>query len=636
MKIKNIGIYLFFFGWILILSACQDQKNTIHASRISFDSLFTKYIIEQEKAGRDSAINQFLAQNQLADSTASFAYFLLGYVNYSEEKFDEANSNFRKSLSFLGEDETSEIRAINFHWLGNLALEKQQLYLANYYISQAAELIIQNNYRMKYPKPSAIIIAHAAILNQYNNSFANALKYAKSTGSFLENNPKIQEDIVSSQLVNAIIYSYPSMENPDSVEHYLDYALRLKNSFGIDSRKINSNIIYTKAAIFSNQEKFDSCLYYLSQIEAQDENGEFIINCNKILLYVELGKLDSAKYFLDLADANYKPAEESDELNYLENKTHYLIATNQSEEALATFKELMAKKLEKEVNENVKAVNELATVYSLQSKETKIKKLTQEVDAVQFTLARRNLYLIGLGILLLFSIIAIAFGISVSKRRKLESENERISALNNKVDLEQRLLRSQMDPHFIFNSLGAIQSFIRQEKKAESLSYLSLFSKLLRGNLESSRAKAITLESEVDLLENYLKLQQVRNPASFSYQISLSESAEAEKEDLEIPPMLIQPFVENAILHGVRGMESGGEISIQIDFSEDLLLVKVFDNGKGLTSKTNSNHNSHAINIVRERLEILEQLAQKPAKFSIQDRIDSSGVLVKLEIPLFH
>ncbi len=403
----------------------------------------------------------------------------------------------------------------------------------------------------------------------------------------------------------------------------------------LDSEKLNKNIIYGKAEIFFNQEKYDSCLYYQNLIIATNDYEHFSKNANLVALYAELGKMDSAKFHLEYTTNNYTPEDESSVLNYLENKTHYLIVANQPKEALATFKELMAKKLEKEVDENVKAVNELATVYSLQTKETKIKKLSKEVDAVQFTLARRNLYLIGLGVLLLFSIIAIAFGVSVSKRRKLESENERISALNNKVDLEQRLLRSQMDPHFIFNSLGAIQSFIRQEKKAESLSYLSLFSKLLRGNLESSRAKAITLESEVDLLENYLQLQQVRNPACFSYQISLSEAAEEEKEDLEIPPMLIQPFVENAFLHGVRGMESDGKISIQIDFANNVLLVKVLDNGTGLIDKPKSDHESHAIQIVKERLQILEQLAQKPAKLSIQDRIDSSGVLVELEIPLF-
>ncbi len=398
---------------------------------------------------------------------------------------------------------------------------------------------------------------------------------------------------------------------------------------------LERNLLYLKADIFYSQAKYDSSLYYLNKVGFQGESFQFTRNSNLVGLYVELGKLDSSKHHLALADVAYGQGNEADVINYLENKTHYLIVSKQHEKAIDAFKELNKRKAEKEVNENAKAVNELTTVYSLQTKETKIKKLTQEVDAVQFTLARRNLYLIGLGLLLLFSIIAIAFGISISKRRKLEAENERISALNNKVDLEQRLLRSQMNPHFIFNSLGSIQSFIRQEKKAESLSYLSLFSKLLRGNLESSRAKAITLESEVTLLENYLQLQQVRNPASFSYQISLSESAEEEKEELEIPPMLIQPFVENAILHGVRGMESGGEISIKIDLSDDLLFVKVLDNGTGLVDKPKSDHESHAIQIVKERLQILEQLTQKPAKLSIQDRTDASGVLVELEIPLF-
>ncbi len=513
---KSTLILFLIVSAVFVFGSCQQRPELVFNSEMSFDSLFTKFIIGQDKQERILTISQFLEQNPLSDSTASFAYFALGYANSSVGNLDLANSNLRKSLSFLEDDEISEMKARNFYQLGYIALKKQQLYLANYYISQTAEMIISHQLQLKKPQFSAYILAMATNLNRHNKTYTNAIRYANAMINFHnEDDADFQLNIVTTQLNTANIYSNPSMQNPDSVDYYINYASQLKEDYKFSSEMLDRNTAYAKAEIFYNQEKFDSSLYYLNSIEIVNNYTQFAKNCNLIGLYAELGKLDSSRYYLGLADQHYKLGNESDILNYLENKTHYLILTNQPEKALVSFKELMAKKLDKEINENVKAVNELATVYSLQSKESKIKKLSKEVDAVQFTLERRNLYLIGLGVLLLFSIIAIAFGVSVSKRRKLELENERISALNNKVDLEQRLLRSQMNPHFIFNSLGAIQSFIRQEKKEESLSYLSLFSKLLRGNLESSRAKAITLESEVDLLENYLQLQQVRNPDMF-------------------------------------------------------------------------------------------------------------------------
>ncbi|MFT5617008.1 MAG: tetratricopeptide (TPR) repeat protein [Arenicella sp.] len=627
-----VGIVLLLF----FINACQPNKQELPSAEweLNFDSLFFKIGKEIPGELKEEKMLEILKSEGLSDSTAGHIHYLLGLLEMSASNYDESEKNTRKSLSLLAENEPSEHRARNLYSLGLIALKRNQLYLANYYMSQAAELIIQNNYKIKYPRASSIILAMASNLNRYNKSFPNALKYAKSSLKFYEGGVSGKADVVTANLIMAEIYSDPSIQNLDSSNYYLNQAILLKDSFQVHSETVSRNIIYLKAGIFFNQEKYDSCLYYQNLIIAEDAPAQFMKHSNLIALYAELGDLDSAKFHLEQATNNYLPGDEGDALNYLENKTHYLI-DSKSDSALVFFKKLQELIEKKQINESVRAIDELSTVYSLQSKESKIKKLSKEVDAVQFTLARRNLYLIGLGLLLLSAIIAIAFVISANKRKHLESENERISALNNKVDLEQRLLRSQMNPHFIFNSLGAIQSFIRQEKKVESLSYLSLFSKLLRGNLESSRAKVITLEGEVDLLEKYLQLQQIRKPNSFSYQVSLSESAEQEKEELEIPPMLIQPFVENAILHGIREMQSGGEISIKVDLSDDLLFVKVLDNGTGLLEKPKSDHQSHAIQIVKERLEILEKLTQKPAKLSIQNRTDQTGVLVELEIPLF-
>jgi len=176
------------------------------------------------------------------------------------------------------------------------------------------------------------------------------------------------------------------------------------------------------------------------------------------------------------------------------------------------------------------------------------------------------------------------------------------------IELQQRLFRLQMNPHFMFNSLLAIQNFIYKHDRREAGNYLSDFARLFRLILNNSKSEFILLSKEVETLNLYLKLQSLRYPDKFTYNIILDEEIDA--DFTMIPPMLAQPMIENALEHGIFFKDGLGNIDIRFIYKGDNLLLEVEDNGIGLTkaNKKNDskpNHKSSAIDITRERIKVL-------------------------------
>jgi sensor histidine kinase YesM len=146
--------------------------------------------------------------------------------------------------------------------------------------------------------------------------------------------------------------------------------------------------------------------------------------------------------------------------------------------------------------------------------------------------------------------------------------------------MQQRLLRSQMNPHFLFNSLASIQNFIIKEKPSLASDYLGRFSKLMRQILNSTAVEYVPLEEEISSIENYLALQKVRYRDMFDYTLEVDE--EIDTETTRIPPMLAQPFIENAIEHGILHKGSKGNIGVRFNLENDQVRVfEVEDDGIG-------------------------------------------------------
>jgi tetratricopeptide (TPR) repeat protein len=202
------------------------------------------------------------------------------------------------------------------------------------------------------------------------------------------------------------------------------------------------------------------------------------------------------------------------------------------------------------------------------------------------------------------------------------------------TELQQKLLRSQMNPHFLFNSLFSIQGFMLEKNGSEAVSYLAKFAELMRQILDNSREEYVSLEREIKTLENYLELQKLRFENRFNYKIILDDRIDV--EFISVPPMLAQPFIENAIEHGLRSKANDGLIIISFSLKNSNILFEITDNGIGineaerLRAKNNLNlpekstvnkpaHKSLATKITMERLSLLNKWKRKKVKFGIED-----------------
>jgi sensor histidine kinase YesM len=221
-------------------------------------------------------------------------------------------------------------------------------------------------------------------------------------------------------------------------------------------------------------------------------------------------------------------------------------------------------------------------------------------------------------------------------------QKKRMKSEQKSLILEQKLLRSQMNPHFLFNSLTSIQNFIVCEKPDAASIYLSKFSKLVRNILDNSVEEYVPLEKEISTIENYIELQRVRWAGKFDYCIKIAP--EIDDENIMIPPMLAQPFIENAIEHGVKHRQTPGFIDIRFTRKNHSIIFEIEDNGVGrekareFESLSNDGHRSMATSITRERLDAINKKQHRKITLEITDLKNESGeaigTLVTFGIPI--
>ena len=190
-------------------------------------------------------------------------------------------------------------------------------------------------------------------------------------------------------------------------------------------------------------------------------------------------------------------------------------------------------------------------------------------------------------------------------------------------NLERAALQAQMNPHFIFNSLNSIQKYILANDKIEASEYLAQFAKLIRLNLKASSSSKILLSDELNLLELYLLMEKLRFKDKFTFEILADQIFEI-KDKVEIPPMLIQPLIENAIVHGIANCEGMGKISVHFLLEGNKLHVKVTDNGRGLDfTSGKKGHESVGSKITKRRLELIS--SEMGSNLSIKNILDLHG-----------
>ena len=220
--------------------------------------------------------------------------------------------------------------------------------------------------------------------------------------------------------------------------------------------------------------------------------------------------------------------------------------------------------------------------------------------------------------------------------QRLESERKETALQIKSTELEMQALRAQMNPHFIFNSLNSINRFIMQDNRGQASQYLTKFSRLVRLILQNSQAELISLESELESLELYLDLEALRFDYHFAYKISVSHDLDISLS--KVPPLIIQPYVENAIWHGLMHKEEKGQLDIELFQENDFIFIKITDNGIGrkkaaeLTSKSATKHKSMGLRITADRIAVLSRSQTADSGVTINDLVNPDGTAAGTEV----
>jgi tetratricopeptide (TPR) repeat protein len=266
-------------------------------------------------------------------------------------------------------------------------------------------------------------------------------------------------------------------------------------------------------------------------------------------------------------------------------------------------------------------------------------KSEKELAQLEISLQRNRYFIWGFGgisiVVIIIAILLIRAGRLRSKQR-LEAMNLRISSLT------QKNLRTQMNPHFIFNTLNSIQYYVFQNDRKASNDYMSKFAQLIRKTLENSEHPAIPIDEEIDALKLYLELESLRFKKKFDWTIEIDEDIDTYM--YKIPTMLIQPFVENSIGHGLMNKDGKGYINIDLKLEKDCILCSIEDNGVGrkkameIKNGKKENHKSLGTSITESRLKLVNSLYGKSMKVEYTDLKDedgnASGTRVVIRIPI--
>ncbi len=434
---------------------------------------------------------------------------------------------------------------------------------------------------------------------------------------------KMKPSVLKAELLNKITARYFFYSQDYNDKLYADTALLFVNIAHQTAKDVNNVkeqiIALTRmSAIAESRNEYSKALRYIDSALNMCKPG--IHNRQYVTLYGDKGfiyfKLNNYKEARRYADSGLKYSTEEKYPPLISNSYSLIY---EIEMAANNYKEaLWARDNQKKISdslftaERTKTVNELEKKYNQAKNERTIKELSQQ----------KQIYLLFATALLL-GIVAISFFL----RQQSLKHKQTI------LETEQRLNRARMNPHFFFNALASLQSFALEKNDGKAIAgNLSKFSGLMRETLESTYNDYVTIEQETDFLKHYLDLQLIRYPEKFTYNISADD--DLQQDELLVPSMIVQPFVENSIEHGFTGIDYKGTILVHFSTKEKQLHIIISDDGKGFSKNDTekSSHISRAGQIIKDRIYLLNLKLKAKASFTIDEGTEK-GVVVKIVLP---
>lgn len=240
----------------------------------------------------------------------------------------------------------------------------------------------------------------------------------------------------------------------------------------------------------------------------------------------------------------------------------------------------------------------------------------------------KTAWFILLSLIIIISIVSFIFYYQLNRIKKREKEK---TIFHKKLsELEMKALRSQMNPHFIFNVINSIQNYIVKKESRTAQDYLAKFARLIRNVLENSKHENIPLNEEIEAIKLYIELEQLRNPSKFTFSLIIQDGLQL--SNFVIPPLILQPYIENAILHGLMPLaENNGQLIIKIEKRESKLVFIIDDNGVGrkraaeLKQKKQLFHHSMGLSVTEDRIKLITNLEKEQSSIDIEDKFNSMG-----------
>ncbi|MGS2763504.1 tetratricopeptide repeat-containing sensor histidine kinase [Sinomicrobium sp. M5D2P9] len=477
----------------------------------------------------------------------------------------------------------------------------------------------------RHPSDIGKVYVNLGALYAQLKDFDEAEKYLESALGILD-----EENVLRLHVMGNLAALYLDRDKRDASEGMILKAIPLAEKFGEE---------YVRSVLYTN----------LSNIHTEKEQWEKAISAGELALrikdslsvgspaatYNNLGRAYEMSGRYDRAGTYYRRALEQatgeDRVLVLQNLKSVAKKQEDFPKALEYAEERDKLRDSLQKLDYRGKVAELTEKYESEQKQARIDFLQAEGRLQEKLIARQRVLVgISLALLVLFAVLVYIWLKQTRIRQALE-----------KSRMQQRFLLAQLNPHFIFNALQSVQNFIFKNETEASMTYLNSFGRLIRSVLESSDRDTIALEKEVEMIRNFLQLQQLNHQDDFTYEITPDELPE-DMGDLNIPVMLVQPFVENAVIHGMRDVPQG-RISVDLVKEENSLKITICDNGKGLypqnKQKANALHRSMGSEIVNKRINEFNKVNKRKISLEIlpfREHPEFPGTRVILYLPVLE
>lgn len=467
-------------------------------------------------------------------------------------------------------------------------------------------------------------------------------------------------------------FSYNQLNLPDSAIVFATLAFETSklpngNPFPVQTTGPEESYHETLARAFFLKKDYSKAYFYLQKLPPDLDNFRLLYDVNKAVENYDKALIAYEKMMTQRLNEDSLSRLKSVEYMQIGFETDKVrLEEKQRGDSLLTLKQLELLKavnrqqlLEKESILKTLDLNRLQETSLKQllenqniklqagQQESEIKKFRIKELNQQLTTQNRTRNFLGAGMMLM-----IFSGVSLLwynkklrlKNKDLEDKNEIIKEVTHKIQTtEITALRAQMNPHFIFNCLNSIQLYTAQNNTEKATDYLNKFSRLIRLVLENSRSDKVSLENELETLRLYIEMEAMRFRGKVSFQINIAQNVD--KDSIQIPPLLLQPFIENAIWHGLMHKEKGGTIRIEVTQPNDhLLRFDITDDGVGrekaaeFKSKSATQNKSFGMKVTAERIELINKLYNTATQVQIIDlkskEGEATGTKVVVEIPI--